>query len=272
MASGWYPSGARRPTRRARLIFPGTRTRIQSASGARGVATSARLSDAPQPGSRWPTPPGQLSASRAKSARPAPRRGPGGRRPRAPAPRGRRGRPDRPASADRSILRRWAKAASTRRTPAGGWPSWAAAGADRRPAPSRRWAPARTPSAAPYRPGGPRSTRPASPRAPRTSSSPGGAQPVGHLGLHHHQPVRHRGKPASTCSSTGTLTLYGRFATTAVGCERAARRPAARRPRGRSEPSLWTGCVRRLWLPARRPAARRSPPRPPGRRPPAARG
>ena len=44
-----------------------------------------------------------------------------------------------------------------------------------------------------------------------------GDQPVGDLLLHHHQAVRRLGSWASRCSTTGTATLYGRFATSAVG-------------------------------------------------------
>ena len=190
---------------------------------------------------RGPSPlstPGLLSASaiRAKSRhRQAARRESAGRarlrrRPRSAAA----DDPASPASAERSILRRWAKAASTtantcsrvavvgRARPGGGW----------RPAPTRRWAPARTPWPAPSRPGRPRRTRPSSPTARRRSSSPAG-RPAGRRPRPAPSPVRgdQLSKRASRCSSTGTATLYGRLATTAVGGHRQRRRAAARRRR-----------------------------------------
>ena len=45
-----------------------------------------------------------------------------------------------------------------------------------------------------------------------------GGEPVGDLGLHHHQgALDASGSVSSMCSRTGTATLYGRFATSAVG-------------------------------------------------------
>ena len=58
-----------------------------------------------------------------------------------------------------------------------------------------------------------------------------GGQPLGDLELHHDEdPLDASGSVASSCRSTGTATLYGRLATSAVGAGPGGRRAAARRP------------------------------------------
>ena len=250
---------AGRPVRRRRADAP---WRVRGSSGAGrspgGVAGGgdARRSRSTSSGS--PRSPGSIPAARSAAS-------------------ARAGEPAQPASAARSVLRRWANAASTTAKTSRGAPVGAAAvpGGSARPARSRRWAPARTPPAAPSRPGatvgvpgapsptarrtcGSRAGRPAG-RRPRPAPSP--ARAAAWAALQQVQQHRHRDVVRQVRDQRGRRRVRQR------GPAAARRRPARSSRPARSGRARGDRPRQR-----RRPAPGRSRPRSPARPRRAARG
>ena len=138
------------------------------------------------PRSRSGRSPRRRAAPRAAAGRPRPRRSTSSAATAPPAQR---------ARAARNVLRRWANAASTTANTAARRRSRPAARrGSARPARSRRSAPARTPCGRPTRPCGRRRTRRLDRRDAVRARPRRGGEPLGHLGLHHHQHPAHRGQ------------------------------------------------------------------------------